>query len=168
MGLKNYLIEGVSCVGKTTVCEQLIKRGYQGIHGDRELAYQGDPLTGVAMNTSDHTHHIWDVDKVKHLISDNSNQATFFCGGSRNFNQFIHLFDLVFVLDIDRHTLIDRLKLRPADEWGGQPSQKDFILDLHSTKEDLPKDAIVVNSAGSIENIVNEILSKTGLSLTAT
>ena len=28
MGIKNYLIEGVSCTGKTTVCDELIKRGY--------------------------------------------------------------------------------------------------------------------------------------------
>lgn len=46
MGMKNYLIEGVSCTGKTTVCNELQRRGYHAIHGDRELAYQGDPETG--------------------------------------------------------------------------------------------------------------------------
>ena len=46
MGVKDYLIEGVSCTGKTTVCNELQKRGYHAIHGDRQLAYQGDPETG--------------------------------------------------------------------------------------------------------------------------
>ena len=55
MGIRNYLIEGVSGTGKTSVCNELQRRGYHAIHGDRELAYQGDPETGeptVASHTS--------------------------------------------------------------------------------------------------------------------
>jgi predicted ATPase len=37
MGKRNYLIEGVSGGGKTAVCTELQRRGYQAIHGDREL-----------------------------------------------------------------------------------------------------------------------------------
>jgi adenylate kinase family enzyme len=43
MGVTNYLIEGVSGAGKTAVCTELQRRGYQAIHGDRELVYRGDP-----------------------------------------------------------------------------------------------------------------------------
>jgi predicted ATPase len=46
MGKRNYLIEGVSGAGKTAVCTELQRRGYQAIHGDRELVYRGDPETG--------------------------------------------------------------------------------------------------------------------------
>ena len=45
MGIKNYLIEGVSGTGKTSVCDEMRRQGYHSIHGDRELAYQGDPRT---------------------------------------------------------------------------------------------------------------------------
>ena len=48
MGVKNYLIDGVSCAGKTTVCDELQRRGYHAIHGDRELAYWGDLKNGGA------------------------------------------------------------------------------------------------------------------------
>ena len=76
MGVRNYLIEGVSGTGKTSVCRELQRRGYHAINGDRELAYQGDPETGLPMNgvalcdDEDRVrfiseHHIWDVDKVK-------------------------------------------------------------------------------------------------------
>jgi adenylate kinase family enzyme len=50
MGVKNYLIDGVSCAGKTTVCNELQRRGYQVIHGDDELAYWGDLKTGEPVN----------------------------------------------------------------------------------------------------------------------
>ena len=101
MGKRNYLIEGVSCAGKTTLCDELLKRGYQAMHGDRVLAYQGDPKTGLPTQTSDHQHHIWNIQKVKELALNTKEPITFFCGGSRNFNQFIDLFDEVFVLDLD-------------------------------------------------------------------
>ena len=45
MGMRNYLIEGVSGTGKTSVCKELKRRGYHAINGDNELAYQGDPET---------------------------------------------------------------------------------------------------------------------------
>jgi len=71
MGMGNYLIEGVSGTGKTAVCTELQRRGYHAIHGDRELAYQGDPETGTPTDglTHEHSatfiseHHIWHVDK---------------------------------------------------------------------------------------------------------
>ena len=46
MGVRNYLIEGGSGTGKTTVANELQRRGFHVIHGDRELAYHGDPETG--------------------------------------------------------------------------------------------------------------------------
>ncbi|MEQ8837029.1 MAG: hypothetical protein RID07_09530, partial [Lacipirellulaceae bacterium] len=68
MGIRNYLVEGVSGTGKTSVCDELQRRGVQAVHGDRELAYQGDPETGAPVAGSmvaggGHAHHIWDVGK---------------------------------------------------------------------------------------------------------
>ena len=112
MGKRNYLIEGVSGTGKTSVCHELRRRGYVAINGDRELAYQGDPTTGEKTEDfggeaeADGTsHHIWDVEKVSEPGGKPGiHEVTFFCGGSRNFAQFIELFDEVFVLDVDVET----------------------------------------------------------------
>ena len=49
MGVRNDLIEGVSGAGKTTVAEELRRGGRHVIHGDRALAYRGDPETGEAL-----------------------------------------------------------------------------------------------------------------------
>jgi adenylate kinase family enzyme len=50
MGKRNYLIEGVSGTGKTSVAEELQRCGYHVLHGDRELKYRGDPKTGEPVN----------------------------------------------------------------------------------------------------------------------
>ncbi|MCB9432028.1 MAG: AAA family ATPase [Ardenticatenaceae bacterium] len=161
MGIKNYLIEGVSCAGKTTVCEELQRRGYHTIHGDRELAYWGDLKTGepVAGSTGENRAWIWGVERVKALVADQSHAATFFCGGSRNSDCFIDLFDGVFVLEIDLDTLNRRLAGRPEDEWGGTASEGESFARLqHATKEGLPKNGIIIDATASISCVVDAIL----------
>ncbi len=158
MGIRNYLIEGVSGAGKTTVAEELQRRGCHVVHGDRELAYQGDPETGIPTDGLTHEHHIWYVDKVKAIVANKDEPVTFFCGGSRNFSKFIDLFDGVFVLDVDVDTLKTRLDARSQDEWGSTQSERELILRLHQTKEDIPKDAFNIDSTAPLEKVVDEIL----------
>jgi gluconate kinase len=160
MGIRNYLIEGVSGTGKTAVCEELRRRGYHAINGDRELSYQGDPETGEPLDGFVHEHHIWDVDKVRSLVADQCNAISFFCGGSRNFPRFIDLFDGVFVLEVDLDTLNRRLAGRPEDEWGGRSSEREQIARLHATKADIPKNAVSIDATAPLARVVDDILSK--------
>lgn len=162
MGVRNYLVEGVSGTGKTSVCDELRRRGHHAIHGDRELSYQGDPETGEPLAGLAHEHHIWDVAKVKALVADQTHGMSFFCGGSRNFPCFIHLFDRVFVLEIDIDTLNRRLAARPEDEWGGRAIERDFIAQLHATKADVPKTGIVIDATAPLPRVVDAILSRCG------
>ncbi len=163
MGLRNYLVEGVSGTGKTSVCRELGRRGYQAIHGDRVLAYQGDPDTGEALDTATHGNHLWDADRVRALAADRHAPVTFFCGGSRNFSQFIDVFDEVFVLDVDLETLHERLDQRPPHEWGAKPSERQLVVHLHQTGSDVPTTGIVVDATRPLTETVDEILRHAGL-----
>lgn len=163
MGERNYLIEGVSGTGKTSVCDELQRRGYHAVHGDRELAYQGDPETGEPTRTSDHEHHIWNIEKLRELAASQLHAATFFCGGARNRDRFIDLFDAVFVLEIGLDTLRHRLAGRPVDEFGGRSSERDLILRLHATGEACPKNAITIDAEPSVPCVVDDILSRCGV-----
>jgi hypothetical protein len=163
--VKNYLIEGVSGTGKTSVCRELQRRGYDAINGDRELAYQGDPETGEPTDGIRHEHHIWHVDRVKLLIANQDHALTFFCGGSRNFATFIDLFDGVFVLEVDLETLNRRLGERPEDEWGGKQSERELILRLHQTREDIPRDGMAIDATRPLTRVVDEIIRRAGESV---
>lgn len=173
MGARNYLIEGVSGAGKTAVAHELQRRGYQAIHGDRELAYRGDPETGlpVAPETDPPTalwvseHHIWDVEKVKAYAANWGEPVTFFCGGSRNWSKFIDLLDGVFVLDVDRDTMnrrVDERVARDPSDFGGRPEERELISQLFASQDDLPKTAIRIDATAPIACVVDDILSQCG------
>jgi dephospho-CoA kinase len=171
MGARNYLIEGVSGAGKTAVATELQRRGYQVVHGDRELVYRGDPETGLPMAPESGAptavwmseHQIWDVEKVRAFVANQEVAVTFFCGGSRNFAKFIDLFDGVFVLEVDRDTMNQRIDERVAldpTDFGGTPGERELIERLFATKEDVPKNATSIDATAPIARVVDDILSK--------
>ena len=97
--------------------------------------------------------------RSKPFVANQDADVTFFCGGSRNFAKFIHLFDGVFVLDVDLDTLNRRLDERPDSDWGGgKPVAREFIVRLHRTREDIPKDGILIDATAPIADVVDEIL----------
>ncbi|MFF1881901.1 nucleoside kinase [Pseudarthrobacter sp. NPDC058196] len=157
-------MEGGSGTGKTAVCNELRRRGFHAINGDRELAYQGDPETGEPqvgiIGVAAHHHHIWRVGGVEDLAADRNEAVTFFCGGSRNLGKFIHLFDGVFVLEVDLETLKRRLDGRPDEEWGGRPAERALIEHLHRTREDVPPGGIAIDATGPLHDVVDEILRR--------
>jgi len=171
VAVKNYLVEGVSGAGKTSVAEELERRGYHVIHGDRTLAYVGDPETGAPLEgisskgvdnlTWGYHRWIWPVDKVKALIADRSHAKTFFCGGSRNHRHYLDLFDGVFILEADLDTLKRRVSGRGDDEFGGKPEQWALLARVHATKEGIPR-GIAIDATAPVERVVDAILAKCG------
>jgi hypothetical protein len=142
-------------------CGELQRRGYHVIHGDEELAYWGDLKTGEPVNGSADAHRswLWDVAKVNALATDQRHAATFFCGGSRNADRFIGLFDGVFVLEVDLETLNRRLAARPETEWGGTAQEgESFARVQHATKVGLRVNAIIIDATAPLASVVNEIL----------
>lgn len=162
MGIRNYLIDGGSGTGKTTVCDELQRRGYRAIHGDRELRDEAETGEDRAA-PEDHLPPRWDVAKVKALLADQGEDVTFFCGGCRNSSEFVDLLDGVFVLEVaDLATLMRRIDKRvsvdPSD-WGGRQEERDIIMHLHHTKEGLAGGS-AVDAAAPVRSVVAEILRR--------
>jgi hypothetical protein len=96
--------------------------------------------------------------EVRALVADKNERFNFFCGGSRNFSKFQDLFDGIFVLEIDLDTLNRRLDQRPQDEFGARQSERDLIVRLHRTKEDTPKNGILIDATAPLSHVVDEIV----------
>lgn len=107
---------------------------------------------------------MWHVQKVAALVANDDAEETFFCGGSRNFPQFIELFDAVFVLTVDRDTLIRRLDERNSDdsEWHPAQGERELIERLHATGEGTPP-GIAIDATAPIARVVDAILEAIAL-----
>lgn len=169
MGTRNYLVDGVSGSGKTSVCQELMRRGFAAINGDRQLAYQGDPETGHRVfgttGLEVHHHHLWDAQKVRAIAMDESDPVTFFCGGSRNTKSFLDVFDGVFILTVDVDTLEARLDARGSDEWAGagRLDERALIRQLHAAGTDTP-DGVPLDANMPLGAVVDELLRRSGCS----
>jgi hypothetical protein len=119
----------------------------------RQALETGEPADGHT-----HEHHIWHVPRVRALVADQHERVTFFCGGSRNFSRFMDLFDGVFVLEIHLDTLNRRLDQRTDDEWAAMPPERDLVVRLHRTKEDIPKGGIAIDATAPLAHVVDEIV----------
>ena len=52
-----------------------------------------------------------------------------------------------------------RLDERPDSEWGGgKPMERELVVRLHQTKEDVPKNGIVIDATAPLAHVVDEIL----------
>lgn len=158
MGVKNYLIDGGSGTGKTTVCNELQRRGYQAIHGDRELRANSVP----GDHASDHDlPPIWDLAKIQALLTNEDQAVTFLCGGCRNSAEFIDILDGVFVLEVDDIDIVmrridERILVDPTD-WGGRPEEREIIMLLHRTKRGIAQ-GCAIDATAPLECVVDEIL----------
>ncbi|KQO63856.1 nucleoside kinase [Curtobacterium sp. Leaf261] len=170
MGRRNFLVDGISGTGKTSVCQELRRRGIAAVNGDRELAYQGDPETGEPVadiaGLEVHGHHLWDARRVRAIAGNTSDPVTFFCGGSRNTGSILDVFDGVFILTVDLDTLERRLDGRGADEWAGagRLEERALVRRLHANGSDVP-DGVLVDGTQPIGAVVDELLRRCGAQL---
>ena len=110
MAKRNYLVEGLSGAGKSSVYEELIRRGYKAISTDRAWKYHADPDTGLPGGPTHHDNAMWDQQKAVSELESPEPEVLFVCGSSRNRDRFLPYFSTIFNLRIDDDTMRRRLQ----------------------------------------------------------
>jgi hypothetical protein len=154
---RNYLVEGLSGVGKSSVYEELIRRGYNAISTDRVWSYNADPNTGLTGGAIGHDTWIWDHQKAVNELESPEPEVLFVCGSSRNSDNFLAYFIKVFTLRIDDDTMRRRLEDRTADDWGLGPEAIELMIELNRSDEK-PAGAIEIDATQPLNQVVDELL----------
>ena len=160
--MTNYLIEGVSGTGKTTVCEELKNRGYKAVEADEEIAHYADPKTGLPTEEKNPDNWIWNEEKFKKALQRDGNDPIFICGGAMNQEDFKHHFAKTFTLHIDDETLTRRLFTRTNNDFGKHPDELALQLDWNKGAVVYSKQrgTILIDATKPISEVVDEILSQ--------
>ena len=118
MAKRNYLVEGLSGAGKSSVYEELIQRGYKAISTDRAWKYYADPDTGLRGGPIHSDNSMWDHQKALNELASPEPEVLFVCGSSRNRDRFLPYFTKIFNLRIDDDTMRRRLQERTNNDFG--------------------------------------------------
>jgi hypothetical protein len=157
MAKRNYLVEGLSGVGKSSVYDELIRRGYTAISTDRAWAHSADPETGLPGAPVGHDTWLWDERKAVRELESSQPEVLFVCGSSRNSDRFLAYFTKVFNLCIDDDTMRRRLEARTDDDWPLGAEGVDLMLNLNRRGDRLAG-AIDVDATRPLDQVVDELL----------
>ena len=157
MAKRNYLVEGLSGAGKSSVFEELIRRGYRAISTDRAWSYSADPGTGLPGGPVGHDTWVWDEQKAVSELESPEPEVLFVCGSSRNRDHFLPYFTKVFNLRIDDDTMRHRLQARSDDDWSLGHEGVELMLRLNRSDEK-PAGAIDVDATQPLSQVVDELL----------
>ena len=147
MARRNYLVEGLSGAGKSSVYEELIRRGYKAISTDRAWKRGADPDTGS----------MWDRQRAISELESPEPDVLFVCGSSRNRDVFLPYFTKIFNLRIDDDTMRRRLQERTNNDFGKQSEEVELMLTLNRSDEK-PAGAIDVDATQPLQQVVDELL----------
>jgi gluconate kinase len=157
----NYLVEGLSGTGKSSVHDELTRRAYSALSTDRTWAY-AEPFTGLADPLSRHDNWKWDKARAIEALKSDEPDILFVCGSSRNRDDFLLYFSRIFNLKIDDETMIRRLADRTNNDFGKIPEEVKLMLALNRRGKK-PAGAIDIDANKPLKEVVDEILSLCGL-----
>jgi thymidylate kinase len=166
MAKRNYLVEGLSGAGKSSVYEELIRRGYKAISTDNAWAYHADPDTGLPGGPIQHDNWMWDRQKAVSELESPEPEVLFVCGSGRNRDHFAPYFTKIFNLRIDDVTMRRRLQERTTDDWELGPEESyledlsrmiELMLELNRSDEK-PAGAIDVDATQPLNRVVDKLL----------
>ena len=160
MAKRNYLVEGLSGAGKSSVYQELIRRGYTAISTDRAWAYHADPHSGLPGGPVHQDNWMWDQQKALSELESPEPEVLFVCGSSRNRDRFLPYFTKVFNLRIDDETMRRRLQERTDNDFGKQPEEVEIMLTLNR-RDEKPAGAIDVDATQPLNHVVDELLRLT-------
>ena len=157
MAKRNYLVEGLSGTGKSSVYDELIRRGYTAISTDRAWSYSADPDTGLPGGPIQHDTWMWDEQRAVSELERPEPDVLFVCGSSRNRDHFLTYFCMVFNLRIDDETMRRRLQARTDDDWPLGQEGVELMLALNRS-DDGPAGAMEVDATQPLNQVVDELL----------
>jgi len=163
-----YLITGYPATGKSSVADELARRGYAAYDTDNlpglnhYVHKDGTPVDFSKGHIEDQSEieSVWDKAEFTKLLQ--SADKVFICAVTSRQHEFYDQFDKIFVLTIDEPALKHRLLTRTTNDFGKHPNEMKMLVDGREGFEQqmLKVGAIPINVMQSLGEVVDDILEK--------
>lgn len=160
-------ITGLSGTGKTSIVEALLQKGIHAIDIDDGLCHWENRHTGEhtdwfpGRDDEWHQNHAWlcDVEDLKKRLLEAEHVVV--AGLGSNQNDYLPLFDKVFVLRCRPEIFLARIETRTTNDFGKHPPEQRMLLEWQQTFETemIQKGAIPLDAERPLEVVVEDIIS---------
>lgn len=165
--MKRILLTGISAVGKSTVIEELARRGYYAVDLDCDDFSQWveltDELAGAAGTPAEADRDwVWREDRVAALLADEKADLLFVSGCAANMGKFRPQFDHIILLTAPADMTAERLEARINNPYGKKPGELERVLALKQSVEPLLRSAagLEIETNIPLEEVVNKVLER--------
>ncbi len=169
--MKKIYITGVSGTGKSTIAKELKRKGIYAFSIDEVdgLCDWKNKKTGEAVRYNFDGNQDWfdqngwmcDAEKLKELMNVNE-EIVVVAGIASNQNEYLTLFEKVFVLQCKKETFIHRLMTRTDNLFGKKLSEQESLINFYQgfEKKLVDAGAISINAENPIDKVIDDILTK--------
>jgi dephospho-CoA kinase len=165
-------ITGSSGAGKSTIRKELQKRGYEAhdtdedgfsgwVNNQTKLAVKFPPDSTRPQGWLEEHAYTLSAEKITELVERAKNKKIFLCGIPANDIDFFEVFDKIIFLEIDKKTMLHRIKNRENNSFGQSEDSLALILKwFDAIRERYEKaGAVFIDATKPIEDVTQEVIN---------
>ncbi len=161
--MNRVLITGMSGTGKSTVIQELARRGYTAIDTDDDGWHEwvthpaDDPARGITAGRD----WVWREDRMRELLATDGGDILFVSGIASNQGTFYPHFDHIILLSAPKAVIVERLTTRTTNPYGKRPDELTETLAYVDSVEPLLRRGatLEIDTRAPVEQVIAMILA---------
>jgi shikimate kinase len=165
IAVKRILLTGISGVGKSTVTDELARRGYMAVDADGDdfsewVAVSGEIAAAAGSPVEEDRDWMWREDRMAALLATEGAGTLFVSGCAANMGKFLHQFDHVVLLSTPADITVERLQTRTNNAYGKHPDEVARVLSLKDNVEPVLRRVAghEIDTTAPLDDVVDAVL----------
>ncbi len=168
--MKRILLTGISGVAKSTVADELGRRGYKAVDADGDdyshwVQVSTDLAAAAGSPVEAERDWVWREDRIATLLATEDAEVVFVSGCAANMSTFLPQFDHIVLFTAPADVIAERLRTRTNNPYGKHPDEVARVLSLKDSVEPVLRGIAhhEIDTNTNLDDIVKDVLRRVQL-----